>query len=129
VKLIAVPPDRAGEFLPVASRYIIAAMDRVGVSDAGAVIAAASAGRSLLWLAVDDDAKVCGAGITEMDGGACVIVAWGSEPGVSWASCLETIEAFARDEGCSAVRLYGRAGWQRRLADYRVKAVIMERSL
>jgi GNAT superfamily N-acetyltransferase len=129
VRLIAVPPDRAGEFLPIAAGYIISAVERVGISDAGAVLAAVSAGRALLWLAVDDDARVCGAGVTELDGDACVIVAWGSDDQERCAPLLATIEQFARDEGCKAVRIYGRAGWQRRLTEYRLKAIIMERPL
>jgi GNAT superfamily N-acetyltransferase len=93
------------------------------------VLAAVSAGHSLLWLAVDDEARVHGAGVTELDGDVCVIAAWGSDDQGSCGPLLATIEQFAKAEGCKAVRIYGRAGWQRRLTEYRVKAIIMERPL
>jgi hypothetical protein len=83
----------------------------------------------LLWLAGDDEAQVHGAGITEIDRDVCVIVAWGSDDQERCAPLLATIEQFARDEDCAAVRIYGRAGWQRRLTGYRLKAIIMERPL
>jgi hypothetical protein len=133
VKLICVPPWQAHEFLQLAYRHIEAAIERVGLSDLHVTVSDVLSGRSLLWLAVEDHGLVLGAGVTAIEqapnGKVCVIVAWGSDEQSRCDPLLSTIEQFARDEGCVAVRLYGRTGWQRRLADYRVKAVIMERSL
>jgi hypothetical protein len=133
VKLICVPPWQVHEFLPLCVRHIRAAIRRVGLSEYAVVVSDLLGGRSLLWMAVEDVGLVVGAGVTAVEqapnGKVCVIVAWGSDEQSRCDPLLSTIEQFARDEGCVAVRLYGRTGWQRRLADYRVKAVIMERSL
>jgi hypothetical protein len=133
VNLICVPPWQAHDFLPLANRHIAAAIERVGLSDLQVTVSDVLSGRSLLWLAVDDVGGIHGAGVTELqrerDGKVCVIVAWGADDQKQCAPLLEAIEQYAKDEGCSAVRLFGRTGWQRRLTDYRVKAVIMERSL
>jgi hypothetical protein len=133
VKLICVPPWQVHEFLPIAARYIRAAVRRVGLSEYAVVVSDLLGGRSLLWMAVEDVGLVVGAGVTAVEqaphGKVCVIVAWGSDEQSRCHHLLSTIEHYARDEDCVAVRLYGRTGWQRRLADYRMKAVIMERSL
>jgi hypothetical protein len=42
---------------------------------------------------------------------------------------LEQIEAYARDEGCAAMVIVGRHGWERTLPAYKRRAVILERSL
>jgi len=48
-----------------------------------------------------------------------------------WSRALVTldrrIEQFARNEGCAAMRIIGRKGWQRILADYRANYVVMDR--
>jgi GNAT superfamily N-acetyltransferase len=134
MKLICVPPERAGEFLPLAARFIDAAMARGGLSDADGVHDDVRAGTSLLWLAVDAEARIVGAGVTKlmMSRGAkiCFIVAWGCDDHARCAHLLAAIEDFARAEGCVAVRLEGRPGWARALRDhYRTKAVILEKVL
>jgi hypothetical protein len=133
VKLIAIAPRMVGDFLPIAHRHIAAAVERAGMADLEPVLEKVRTGQSLLWVAVDDANHIQGAGITELiiesAGLVCVIVAWGSDDQARCAPLLETIERFARDEECKAVRLYGRPGWQRRLPEYRLKAVVMERRL
>jgi hypothetical protein len=83
-------------------------------------------GHALLWLAIEDS-KVHGAGVTQLSDGACWIVAWGCDDQKRCAPLLGTIEQFARDEGCSSVRLCGRRGWERALPDYRHIAIILEK--
>jgi len=134
MNLVCVPPARAGEFLPLAARFIDRAMDRVGLSDATGVHDDVRAGAALLWLAVGDDGRIVGAGVTRLmlsrAAKICFIVAWGADEHARCAHLLTTIEDFARAEGCAAVRLEGRPGWVRVLPhDYRTKAVILEKVL
>jgi hypothetical protein len=132
VRLLCIPPVKVGDFLPIVHRHIAAAVERAGLADLDPVLASVREGRSLLWVAVDDANHIRGAGLTELiqerAGKVCVIVAWGSDARVDWAPFLKTIEDFARAEECAAVRIYGRPGW-RRLPEYRLKAVVMERPL
>lgn len=133
MKLIAIAPEMVGDFLPIVHRHIKAAVDKAGMVDFEPVVEKVRAGDSLLWVAVENEKRIRGAGITELivepAGKVCVIVAWGSDDQKRCAPLLETIEQFARDERCIAVRLYGRPGWMRRLPDYRLKSVVMERAL
>jgi hypothetical protein len=43
-----------------------------------------------------------------------------------WLDLIGPIEDFARAEGCSAMRIIGRAGWARVLPAYRLKNVVLE---
>lgn len=42
---------------------------------------------------------------------------------------MQTIEDYARSEGCDAVRIGGRKGWGRVFPEYREIAVLLERRL
>jgi len=46
-----------------------------------------------------------------------------------WIGLLDGIEAYARAAGCEAVRIMGRAGWQRLLPSYRRRGIVLERAL
>jgi antitoxin (DNA-binding transcriptional repressor) of toxin-antitoxin stability system len=132
VKLICVPPNQVRDFLPIVRRHIDAALRRAVMTTVDEVVSEVSAGQALLWLAVDV-VTIVGAGVTKIiaENGrkVCVIMAWGSDDQTRCAPLLAVIEGYARDENCTAVRLYGRVGWTRRLAGYRVKSVLMERAL
>ena len=58
----------------------------------------------------------------------CVIVACS---GSKWRflQFLYDLEQFAKDEGCKAMRINGRKGWQRVLDDYKVKHVVFDKEL
>jgi hypothetical protein len=59
----------------------------------------------------------------------CTILACAGSGMDGWLHLLELIEDYARAEGCAAVRLFGRKGWQRKLAEYHTKLVVMEKTL
>ena len=46
-----------------------------------------------------------------------------------WLDLIGPIEDFARAEGCSAMRIIGRAGWIRVLPTYRLKNVVLEKEI
>jgi hypothetical protein len=134
MQLACVPPERVGEFWPLARRYVHAAMDRVGLQSARDVEFDVRTGHKLLWLVVEDD-KVRGAIVTRlMNNGperVLEITALGADVSAAKPrlSLIEKLEDFARAEGCAAVRITGRRGWARALRGYRTKAVILEREL
>ena len=88
-------------------------------------------GLALLWLMVGDGIK--GAGVTQIalteKSKVCTIIACGGDDMRSWLPVIKTIENYARDEGCDAVRILGRKGWARVLKNYTTPAVILERRL
>jgi hypothetical protein len=58
----------------------------------------------------------------------CCVVACGGE-GLDWPLLIKPLEQFAKHEGCSAVRIMGREGWQRVLKDYRRRRVVLEKEI
>ena len=82
-------------------------------------------GLMLLWL-VMDGIEIVSAGVTQLSDGVCTLVAHG---GRREDHLMETIENYARDEGCKKVRVIGREGWKRVLKEYRQPYIVLERTL
>ena len=132
MKLICVPPDRASEAMPLAKTHIEEALERTDISKPEIVVEDILSGRALLWLAAEGT-NVVGAGVTQLiegrQGKICEIVAWGAHEQSKCAKLLGVIHKYASDEKCSLVRLIGRKGWAKRLPDYKIRALIMEKAI
>lgn len=94
-----------------------------------------TAGKGLLWVAVLDD-RVLAACVTTLvarrSGLICRVMSGGGESMERWqADWLDTIERYARQEGCAKVRIDGRRGWERALSGfgYRQTGVCLEKGL
>jgi hypothetical protein len=46
-----------------------------------------------------------------------------------WLHLLDEIEAWAAQSGCTKMEMWARKGWQRRLPDYRMTHVMLEKDL
>ena len=46
-----------------------------------------------------------------------------------WLPLLGALERYARAEGCKAMRIFGRRGWERLLPDYKPARVLLEKEL
>jgi hypothetical protein len=92
-------------------------------------------GRFQLWLAWDaTQRRAFGAGVTEIFDyprkRVCFLVLWASEaPRAAWLDGLDTVERWAKEQGCAAMRLLGRKGWARVLDGYRPQYTVFARSL
>lgn len=133
MNLICVPPGKAGAVWPLACPYIERAIRRTDISDIAAVKSEVVSGNALLWVAVEGEMRMIGAGVTQLVLGenrrVCEIVAWGADDQQKCAPLLEIIHEYARAEGCHATRLFGRKGWARMLKDYKIRALVMEKVL
>ncbi len=106
---------------------IRSAIERTGLSDFADVEKDVLEGRQLLWLVISD--KIEAAGTTHLSRGVCTITACGGHLMDRWVSLHKRIEKYAKDEGCRAVRIYGRPGWERVLDGYRREFVVLEKAL
>ncbi|WP_197327733.1 hypothetical protein, partial [Ralstonia solanacearum] len=98
----------------------------------GDIAADVLSGRSLLWFAWNGNAIEAAATTVLINsdiGKVCIITACGGSGMKRWLPLLDGIEAYARDEGCTRVRIYGRKGWLRVLDGYREKHVIMDKEI
>ena len=62
-------------------------------------------------------------------GKICVITACAGHNMSRWLPLISGIENYARDEGCSCVRIFGRKGWLRVLEGYRAKHIVLDKAL
>jgi hypothetical protein len=139
-QLLCIPPDRVAEIWPHVCGLIRAAAVKCrDLSSYQPVESSVLAGRALLWLVAGredgDDAgvKVHAAVVTKLQQNerrkVCVIAACGGSNMRRWLDLIGPIEDFARAEGCSAMRIVGRAGWARAQPAYRLKNVVLEKEI
>lgn len=126
-RLVCVDPARVGEFWPFAAPMIRAAIERTNLSAFEDIEREVLGGEQLLWLAWSD--RIEAAATTHLSHGICTLTACSGHHRQRWLPLFETIEKYAKDEGCSAMRIFGRRGWERVLDGYRVEHVILEKGL
>jgi hypothetical protein len=127
VSLICVDPEKIFDFWPHARPLIKAAIDATNLSDFADIETDVLDGKQLLWLAWSDHIEA--AATTHLARGVCTITACSGHQMERWLPLRLRIENYAKAEGCSTMRLYGRKGWDRVLSEYHVEHVILERQL
>lgn len=131
VDLTCVDPKNVGQIWPQARDLIRAAIEQTGLSEFADIEVQVLAGAQLLWLAISDHVEAAATTHLIKTSGKPVLVvtACAGSQRERWLPLRHRIENYAKAEGCSCVRLYGRKGWQRALPDYRIEHVILEKAL
>lgn len=132
--LICVPPDIVPQVWPFVSGLMWVAVKKGGLSSFAPIQDDVLNGRSLLWIAWGGDTtKVEAAGISQITETewrkVCTIVAVAGKQMERWLSLLGQIESYAKQEGCTGMRIMGRRGWEKVLPDYHVKRIVIEKVL
>lgn len=127
VDLICVDPKEVDQVWPYAGGMIRAAIERTNLSDFADIEKDVMSGDQLLWLAVSD--RIEAAATTQLSRNVCILTACGGHNRERWLPLFARIEKYAKDEGCRAMRIFGRRGWERVLSDYKVEHVILEKAL
>jgi len=132
MQLICIDPAQVHQFWPYAAPFIKSAMERGRLGDFDGIACSVRANRALLWICWNG-AKIKAAVVTEltMANGEkfCTIVACGGQDRDEWMPLIGGLEKYARAEGCTAMRIMGRRGWERLLPDYKPTRVILEKEL
>jgi hypothetical protein len=136
VQLICVSPTSVRDIWPLAKPLLRLAIARTSLGSFSKTESDVLCGNTLLWLAVEGDRRslsIIAVALTELQqtdaGIACVITACAGKKMPRWLHLIHEIEEFARREGCTCVRLFGRRGWSRALQGYFQKNFILERSI
>lgn len=134
MRLCLIPPDRVADFLPHIGWMLRRAYQR-GVLGSTFEELREDLDRDLaqLWIIHNDD-RIVAAVATSIETSRtvkfCVIRAIGGRGLRKWLHLIEQIEAWAKDQGCDAVRIYGRKGWERVLHQrYLQPYTVIERRL
>lgn len=131
VDLVCVDPARVALIWPSARQLIRTAIERTQLSEFADIERDILTGDQLLWLAWSGQIEAAATTHLIKTGGkpVLVITACSGHNRERWLPLLAKIEDYARKEGASCVRIYGRKGWERALNGYRVEHVILERAL
>jgi hypothetical protein len=129
--LVCVDPKTVHEIWPQARELIRAAIEETDLSEFSDIEYDVLCGDQLLWLAISDHVEAAATThLIKTRGKPILIVTACSGAQMDrWLSLRARVESYAKAEGCSRVRLYGRKGWERVLKDYRVEYTIMEKQL
>jgi hypothetical protein len=129
---ICIDPQYIDRVWPLVAHHIRAAMRKGRISEFADVERGVRAGTLLLWVAADSRA-IWAAAVTQIHGANgerfCTIVACGGRERARWLPLKCELEAFARAEGCRALRIYGRRGWARQFPDYKLTRILLEKEL
>jgi hypothetical protein len=90
------------------------------------------AGRSLVWIAWNGSAIEAAAATILINsdlGKVCVITLCAGRDMKRWLKLIDRIEAYARDEGCIRLRIFGRKGWLRVLEGFEARHVVIDKRL
>lgn len=123
--LICVDPARIEEFWPHVKDRIRAAIERTGLSAFEDIESGVLDGSQLVWIAWDGE--ILAAATTHLSRNVCVLTACAGYDRERWLPLFARIEQYAKDEGCSRIRIFGRRGWERVLDGYRVEHVVLEK--
>ena len=132
VDLVCVDPKRVHEIWPHVGPLLRAACRRTELNAFADIEADILSGRSLAWLAWSGSAVEAVAAtilINSEIGKVCIITACAGGDMKRWLPLIDHIENYARGEGCTRVRIYGRKGWLRVLEGYEEKHIIMDKEL
>lgn len=132
VETLCVAPDKVEAMWPFVEAWLRAAAERCGDWTIDAIRDALRRHELLLWVLWDGE-RLRAATVTEVvivpRGRVCRIVACGGCKAVPWPRALAPIERYARDLGCVAMRIDGRAGWMKIFDDYDLVWVALEKEL
>lgn len=135
-ELICVDPAWVHEIWPLAEPLLRRAIARTGLTAFRDIEREILCGNALLWLAVEGEGSklaILAAASTRLQqtdaGKVCVITACGGKDMPRWLRLIGQIEEFAKSEGCTCVRIYGRKGWLRALDGYEQRYVVLNKEL
>lgn len=115
--VLCVDPAKVEQIWPHVEDFIKRGISR-GPEDFDQLKQNIHSGLSLIWIAWDE--KGLGVAVTGLFGDACEIISLAGTGLKGWVHSIESIESYARAEGCKRMRLIGRKGWCRVLKDYRI---------
>jgi hypothetical protein len=135
-KLICVDPEQVHLIWPHVTPRLRRAIARTGISAFADIEHEILSGDALLWIAVSGKGSVAAieavasTSLQQTDAGKiCVITACAGTNMSRWLPLVAGIEAYARDESCKRVRIFGREGWLRVLDGYSRTNVVLDRQL
>jgi hypothetical protein len=135
-KLMCVDPRLVHRIWPHVAPLLRRAIAKTGLSAFADIEREMLDGKALLWIATSGESghlsidAVASTILQQTDAGkVCVITACSGTRMACWLPLIANLEAYARDEGCRSIHIFGRLGWQRVLDGYRRTNVVLDKPL
>jgi len=131
-ELVCIDPARIREIWPYVRPLLEKACRATCLNAFADFEADILAGRSLVWIAWNGGMIEAAAAtvLANSDlGKVCVITLCAGRDMKRWLKLIEQIEAYAKDEECECVRIFGRKGWLRVLEGFEAKHVVMDKAI
>lgn len=137
MKLAQVPPDLIEPMWPMIGSHLEKAIAFSGGADTvEATVGDIMAKRKQLWVAGEEGAPITAVAVTKLQQypsglkEASILHIGGDDGSLKDLLDLRAeLEAWAKVEGCTRVRIYGRLGWARRLPDYKLKIYVLSKDI
>ena len=128
-----IPKEDVESVLPLVEAHLENVVERSrGSLTKEFIVAAFRSGDFQLWLIWNDG--VMAVGVTELGFAPsgmklCTIHFLTGENSLEWLHLIGTLEEWAKHQGCGRIKGYMRKGWAKRLPDYRMTHVMLEKDL
>jgi hypothetical protein len=86
-------------------------------------------GEMTLWVCGDFEAAMVTQVLQDNMAKYCLLLTLSGDGFDEYKDLLPVIEQWAKDNGCSETRLYGRPGWSRKLKDFKTGYIMMSKQL
>jgi hypothetical protein len=133
-RLALIPPSEIGRVLSRVLPWLEKVVERShGGNTLEGFLKQFASGLWRLWI-IDDGEKLRGMLVTELDitpSGlkVCTIRVVTGEDSVSWLHLSADLEAWAKEKGCTRMETWARKGWAKRLPDYHLTHVMLEKEI
>jgi hypothetical protein len=115
---------------PRIERFVIDACQRGPLdADAQALRDGCVSRNHQLWIVEDEHGEAVAVVITQIAGDACEWLAVGGVGMEKWKFLEIIIERWAQENGCSLMRSFSRRGMVKRLPEYKIRGVILEKGI
>lgn len=130
ISLVLIPQEMVNEVWPLCHKFIADGC-ATGDMTAEQIKAEAESGSVQLWFAWSDHLEAAAA-TTIMPfarQSVCLFLSFGGKDMGRWLGLLDEIETWAKMQGATISRTFGRKGWGKVLKDYRPKFYVYEKEL
>lgn len=109
--IVCYPSHDINLFWPKVRPFIMEALNRGSTWTIGEVYEALINKKAQLWTWQDPDIRAVM--VTTLQDDYCLILTLAGEGLRQWIDHIKTVDEWAREKGCRALRVHGRKGWSR----------------
>lgn len=126
MQLVQIPTDNVAQAWCLVDEFIAKACER-GEYEKDELQRQCLLGSATLWMIWSGICEAALVTTTIQKDKTLLIAACGGKGVDGWISLLSELEAWAKKEGKTGIRIYGRRGWARKLPDYRINRIILDK--